>query len=72
MNSTIYFIMRKLNLNEMSKLNGGAQISASDVVCGGVGLMFGFVTTDLGLLVGVGCSAYWDDIEANNPILITW
>lgn len=70
MNGTIYFIMR--NLNEMSKLNGGAQISTSDTVCGGVGFLFGFLNPVVGLAVGLGCSSYWDDIEANDPILITW
>jgi len=49
--------MKKLEFNEMEIVNGGSQ--QTDLVCAGLGFMYGLANPLLGLAVGLGCTMYY-------------
>ncbi|MHA7055757.1 hypothetical protein ACWGOQ_0000950 [Aquimarina sp. M1] len=62
--------MKTLDFNQMENVQGGTCLRASDLVCGGMGLAFGFVPVigwALGAGVGLACAATWEDVESSNP-----
>jgi hypothetical protein len=68
-------IMKEISLDLMAKTNGGGKITASMLVCGGMGLAYSFIPV-IGWAVGFGvaltCAATWDNLEPNDPVLFYW
>ncbi len=64
--------MRELNFEQMEVLEGGIKITSSMLVCGGLGIAYGFIPV-IGIATGAGvafvCNALWDDIEGYDPVL---
>ena len=64
--------MKSLNLSSMTSIVGGQdcfiKLRRSDLVCGGVGFLYGLVNPVLGAAVGLGCAGTWDAVESGNPV----
>ena len=61
---------KKLSFLEMEEIHGGWCLRTSHVICGGLGLMFGFANPLLGAGVGIACSATWFDFESSDPGIV--
>ena len=64
--------MKKLNVTQMENLQGGFEITMSNVVCTTLGAAAGAATAGFGVFIGFACSAMWKDIEGRDTVLWSW
>ncbi|MFP4365906.1 MAG: hypothetical protein ACLFQA_02320 [Bacteroidales bacterium] len=61
---------KKLSLEKMAGMEGGWCVRTSHLVCGGLGILYGFINPFLGAGVSLACDASWYDFESDNPPII--